>query len=134
MTESSWIVDQLVQQGVRHFCIAPGSRSTPLVMAARAHQGAKIHVHYDERGLGFYAQRPLNVNHEILLKVGFVGFSDERPSEVAPAIVRWVKPIGDAYAVGVEFKNLNKKEHFVLLGYLEHAEKISHDILKGALP
>jgi Tfp pilus assembly protein PilZ len=85
-------------------------------------------------GLGFYAQRPLNVDHEILLKVGFLGFSDERPSEVAPATVRWVKPIGDAYAVGVEFKNLNAKEHFVLLGYLEHAEKISHDILKGALP
>lgn len=54
MTES-WIIDQLVQQGVRHFCIAPGSRSTPLVSAAAAHEGAKLHVHYDERGLGFFA-------------------------------------------------------------------------------
>ena len=54
MTES-WIIDQLIQQGVRHFCIAPGSRSTPLVSAAAAHKGAQLHVHYDERGLGFYA-------------------------------------------------------------------------------
>jgi 2-succinyl-5-enolpyruvyl-6-hydroxy-3-cyclohexene-1-carboxylate synthase len=54
MTES-WIIDQLVQQGVRHFCLAPGSRSTPLVNAASAHKKAKLHVHYDERGLGFYA-------------------------------------------------------------------------------
>jgi 2-succinyl-5-enolpyruvyl-6-hydroxy-3-cyclohexene-1-carboxylate synthase len=52
---ASWIIDQLVQQGVEHFCIAPGSRSTPLVSAAAAHKKAKIHVHYDERGLGFYA-------------------------------------------------------------------------------
>lgn len=54
MTES-WIIDQLVQQGVRHFCIAPGSRSSPLVSAAAAHKKAKLHVHYDERGLGFFA-------------------------------------------------------------------------------
>lgn len=49
-----WIIDQLVQQGVRHFCIAPGSRSSPLVTAALAHKKAALHVHYDERGLGFY--------------------------------------------------------------------------------
>ena len=53
--ESSWLIDQLVQQGVRHFCIAPGSRSTPLALAVREHKGAKLHIHYDERGLGFYA-------------------------------------------------------------------------------
>lgn len=50
-----WIIDQLVQQGVTHFCIAPGSRSTPLVSAAAEHPLAKLHVHYDERGLGFLA-------------------------------------------------------------------------------
>lgn len=51
----SWIIDQLIQQGVRHFCLAPGSRSTPLVSAALLHKRAELHVHYDERGLGFYA-------------------------------------------------------------------------------
>ena len=30
-------------------------RSTPLVAAADAHPETKTHVHYDERGLGFYA-------------------------------------------------------------------------------
>ncbi len=53
--ESFWIIDQLVQQGVRHFCIAPGSRSTPLVLAAADHPKATTHVHFDERGLGFFA-------------------------------------------------------------------------------
>lgn len=51
----SWVIDQLVQQGVRHFCTAPGSRNTPLVLAALAHKKTQLHVHYDERGLGFFA-------------------------------------------------------------------------------
>ncbi|MBU6446741.1 MAG: 2-succinyl-5-enolpyruvyl-6-hydroxy-3-cyclohexene-1-carboxylic-acid synthase, partial [Verrucomicrobia bacterium] len=51
----SWMIDALVQQGVVHFCMAPGSRSTPLVSAAVCHPKAKTHVHYDERGLGFLA-------------------------------------------------------------------------------
>lgn len=55
MKEAFWIVDQLVQQGVRHFCIAPGSRSAPLALAAADHPKATIHVHFDERGLGFLA-------------------------------------------------------------------------------
>ncbi len=49
------LIDQLIQQGVRSFCLAPGSRSTPLVQAAASHPKAKIHVHFDERGLGFFA-------------------------------------------------------------------------------
>ncbi len=49
------MIDQLAQQGVRHFCIAPGSRSTALAIAAAEHPKAKIYVHFDERGLGFYA-------------------------------------------------------------------------------
>jgi len=55
MSETSWMIDQLVQQGVKHFCIAPGSRSTPLVLAAASLKQVKLHVHYDERGLGFFA-------------------------------------------------------------------------------
>lgn len=50
----TWLIDQLVQQGVEHFCIAPGARSTPLISAVAEHPKAKIHVHYDERGLGFF--------------------------------------------------------------------------------
>ena len=53
--KESWIIDQLVQQGVEDVCIAPGSRSTPLVMAAINHKKAKLHTHFDERGLGFFA-------------------------------------------------------------------------------
>ncbi len=49
------IVKELIKQGVRHFCIAYGNRSTPLVLAAAHHPLAKTHTHFDERGLGFLA-------------------------------------------------------------------------------
>lgn len=58
MNNSAWahaIIDQLILQNVRDFCIAPGSRSTPLALAAARHPKAAVHVHFDERGLGFFA-------------------------------------------------------------------------------
>jgi len=55
MKESFWIIDQLILQGVKRFCIAPGSRNTPLVIAAVEHPEAETIVHFDERGIGFYA-------------------------------------------------------------------------------
>ncbi|MEM6335715.1 MAG: 2-succinyl-5-enolpyruvyl-6-hydroxy-3-cyclohexene-1-carboxylic-acid synthase, partial [Bacteroidota bacterium] len=39
----------------RDFCIAPGSRNTPLVAAVAEHPEAVAHVHYDERGTSFFA-------------------------------------------------------------------------------
>lgn len=49
------MVEELVRNGVTYFCIAPGSRSSPLVAAAARHPNVKTVVHYDERGLAFYA-------------------------------------------------------------------------------
>ncbi len=48
-------IDQLVQQGVTDFFLAPGSRSSPLAVAVSRHPKARLHRHFDERGLGFYA-------------------------------------------------------------------------------
>lgn len=49
------LIEQLVLQGVTQFFIAPGSRSTPLTLAAARHPKIQIHRHFDERALGFYA-------------------------------------------------------------------------------
>lgn len=49
------IVQHLVQQGVRHVCICPGSRSTPLAYAFSQEEKLQKHIHFDERGVGFYA-------------------------------------------------------------------------------
>ena len=49
------IVEELVRSGVDFFCVAPGSRSTPLVTALAANERATSLVHFDERGTAFAA-------------------------------------------------------------------------------
>ena len=49
------IIEELVRCGVDYFCISPGSRSTPLVVAAARNKRARTIVCYDERGAGYHA-------------------------------------------------------------------------------
>jgi isochorismate synthase/2-succinyl-5-enolpyruvyl-6-hydroxy-3-cyclohexene-1-carboxylate synthase/2-succinyl-6-hydroxy-2,4-cyclohexadiene-1-carboxylate synthase/O-succinylbenzoate synthase len=49
------LVEEAVRCGVRLFCIAPGSRSTPLALAAARHPRAGAVVCLDERSLCFHA-------------------------------------------------------------------------------
>ena len=52
---ASLIVEELIRCGVDFFCVAPGSRSTPLVAALAANDRARSLVHFDERGTAFAA-------------------------------------------------------------------------------
>lgn len=49
------ILEALTRHGVQHVCIAPGSRSTPLTLAAAENRALIHHTHFDERGLGHLA-------------------------------------------------------------------------------
>jgi 2-succinyl-5-enolpyruvyl-6-hydroxy-3-cyclohexene-1-carboxylate synthase len=49
------IIEELVRCGVDFFCVAPGSRSTPLVAALAENESARSLVHFDERGTAFAA-------------------------------------------------------------------------------
>jgi 2-succinyl-5-enolpyruvyl-6-hydroxy-3-cyclohexene-1-carboxylate synthase len=49
------IVEELLRCGVGFFCVAPGSRSTPLVAALAANEKARSLIHFDERGTAFAA-------------------------------------------------------------------------------
>jgi 2-succinyl-5-enolpyruvyl-6-hydroxy-3-cyclohexene-1-carboxylate synthase len=49
------IVEELLRCGVDCFCVAPGSRSTPLVAALAANERARSLIHFDERGTAFAA-------------------------------------------------------------------------------
>ena len=52
---ASLIVEELVRCGIRHFFIAPGSRSTPLVTSIARHSLTHPIIHYDERGTAYAA-------------------------------------------------------------------------------
>lgn len=77
------LIDQLVCQGVDTFCIAPGSRSTPLVCAAAEHKKAKTFVHFDERGLGFYA---LGLAKGLATPVALIVTSGTAVANLLPAV------------------------------------------------
>ncbi|XP_020083251.1 protein PHYLLO, chloroplastic isoform X4 [Ananas comosus] len=52
---ASLIVEECVRLGLTYFCIAPGSRSSPLALSACAHSLTSCVSCYDERSLGFHA-------------------------------------------------------------------------------
>lgn len=52
---ASVILEAVRRHGVKHVCIAPGSRSTPLTLSAAENPGFTLHTHFDERGLGHLA-------------------------------------------------------------------------------
>lgn len=52
---SALLLEELARFGVSEVCVAPGSRSTPLTLEAELSQKLRLHTHFDERGLGFYA-------------------------------------------------------------------------------
>ena len=52
---SYWLIEELVAQGIAQFCISPGSRSTPLTVAAARHPQANTKIFLDERAAAYFA-------------------------------------------------------------------------------
>ncbi len=58
------IIEELHRLGVDYFCIAPGSRSTPLTCAVAFRDDLQDFVHYDERGIAFHALGYAKATHK----------------------------------------------------------------------
>ncbi|MBP2834963.1 2-succinyl-5-enolpyruvyl-6-hydroxy-3-cyclohexene-1-carboxylic-acid synthase [Dickeya parazeae] len=78
------VFEALSHQGVRHVCIAPGSRSTPLTLAAASHPALVCHTHFDERGLGHLALGLAKASGEA---VAVVVTSGTAAANLYPAII-----------------------------------------------
>lgn len=52
---SSLIIEELIRNGIDYFCISPGSRSAPLIVAVAENPHAKHIICFDERGAAFHA-------------------------------------------------------------------------------
>jgi 2-succinyl-5-enolpyruvyl-6-hydroxy-3-cyclohexene-1-carboxylate synthase len=77
------ILEELTRLGISHVCVAPGSRSTPLTLAAQAHEKLTLHRHFDERGLGFYA---LGLAKSLQTPVAVIVTSGTAVANLLPAV------------------------------------------------
>jgi 2-succinyl-5-enolpyruvyl-6-hydroxy-3-cyclohexene-1-carboxylate synthase len=74
----------LVDAGVEHLVISPGSRSTPLALSAHATDGLDLIVHHDERSAGFFA---LGLAKRSRRPVALVCTSGTAAANYLPAVV-----------------------------------------------
>jgi 2-succinyl-5-enolpyruvyl-6-hydroxy-3-cyclohexene-1-carboxylate synthase len=77
-------VAQLLTLGVKHVCISPGSRNTPLTIAFAENKSIKKYVHIDERSSGFFA---LGLAKKLKRPVALVTTSGTAVAELYPAII-----------------------------------------------
>ena len=77
-------VEELARAGVREAVVCPGSRSTPLALALRAHDGVRVRVLLDERAAGFFA---LGIARTTLRATVLLGTSGTAAVNFAPAVV-----------------------------------------------
>jgi 2-succinyl-5-enolpyruvyl-6-hydroxy-3-cyclohexene-1-carboxylate synthase len=77
-------VEELSRAGVRDAVVCPGSRSTPLALALRAHDQIRVRVLIDERSAGFFA---LGIARTTRRAVALLGTSGTAAVNFAPAVV-----------------------------------------------
>ena len=77
-------VEELVRSGVRHVCICPGSRSTPLAMSVARESGLKSWIHLDERSAAYFALGISRCLHE---PVAVISTSGTAAANFFPAVV-----------------------------------------------
>ncbi|MGH2706287.1 MAG: thiamine pyrophosphate-binding protein, partial [Actinomycetota bacterium] len=78
------LVDELVRCGIRHACLAPGSRSAPLALALAAEERIWLHVLVDERSASFLALGIAKATHR---PVPVVSTSGTAAANFHPAVI-----------------------------------------------
>lgn len=77
-------VDGLVAAGVRHACVSPGSRSSPLALLLGRHAAIRLWMHLDERSSGYFALGLAKVSRE---PVTILCTSGTAAANLLPAVV-----------------------------------------------
>ena len=78
------LMDGLAGGGLRHLVFCPGSRSTPVLLAAHRHGGLRLWQHVDERSAAFFA---LGVAKVLAEPVAVLATSGTAAANFLPAVV-----------------------------------------------
>ncbi|ADU51732.1 2-succinyl-6-hydroxy-2,4-cyclohexadiene-1- carboxylic acid synthase/2-oxoglutarate decarboxylase [Thermaerobacter marianensis DSM 12885] len=78
------LMDGLVEAGVEHVVVCPGSRSTPLALAAARHPGVRLWIQLDERSAAFFA---LGLGRATGRPAAVVATSGTAPANFYPAVI-----------------------------------------------
>ena len=81
---SQAFVEELARSGLRHACICPGSRSTPLVMSLAQQQRIKTWVHLDERSAAYFA---IGMSRTLGEPVAVISTSGTAAANFFPAVI-----------------------------------------------
>ncbi|MBK1647705.1 2-succinyl-5-enolpyruvyl-6-hydroxy-3-cyclohexene-1-carboxylic-acid synthase [Rhabdochromatium marinum] len=87
------LLDGLIQGGLRHLVLSPGSRSTPVVLAARQRQALQLSPILDERSAAFFA---LGLARAGRAPVALLATSGSAPAHWYPAVIEahhWGLPL-----------------------------------------
>jgi hypothetical protein len=83
-------------------------------------------VNISRSGLEMYHHDRLQEGSELIVRLLFMDEDGVEKPEVISGKVKWVRPLSDQYAAGIEFRDLNERDHFMLLAYIDYAEGFEH--------
>lgn len=76
-------------------------------------------------GLGMYVQHPITEKSRIRVSMSFLDPAGKSIEETVEGTVRWAKQLKDLYGFGIEFEDLNSKDHPMTLNFIQEAERLS---------
>ena len=81
-------------------------------------------INISSGGLSLYTDRAFDINTELLLTIFFKYDVAEEREDVF-GMVRWIKPVGDLFALGVQFKGVRPETHPMIFTYLDATMDLS---------
>jgi len=73
-------------------------------------------------GMGMYTLRPISIGREITARIFLNMGKGKKVMDTITSVVKWCDLMGGMYRLGIEFKEINPKEHRPLLAYLKGSE------------